>query len=223
MNCQRKITISVFIIALFFYSFITQRVAYGATSTDIDAKIKISVCGNSIAEGGEDCDTTDLKGATCQQMGYTGGTLSCHISCSYDTSSCYMYSPTPSPTQNAQTSPTSTTNEAVAPTIQAESKQEILPTTNEVLTQSQPAPKNFFQLNPQASLPIGLHYFDRKNTGKILLSDLSTVVTLWVDDWMVALKNDSPQNSDKDRTCDINRDNTCDLKDFSILMSYIEK
>jgi hypothetical protein len=51
-------------------------------------KVQISVCGNNIKEGGEQCDGTDLGGATCQSLGFSGGTLSCSASCNFNTSAC---------------------------------------------------------------------------------------------------------------------------------------
>ncbi len=46
------------------------------------------VCGNTLKETGEECDGTDLAGATCQSLGYTGGTLSCSSSCTYNKAAC---------------------------------------------------------------------------------------------------------------------------------------
>jgi len=46
------------------------------------------VCGNGIIETGEDCDSGNLGGATCSSLGFSGGTLSCSSSCTYDTSAC---------------------------------------------------------------------------------------------------------------------------------------
>jgi len=37
---------------------------------------------------GEDCDGTDLGGATCVSLGFGGGTLSCGADCAFDTSQC---------------------------------------------------------------------------------------------------------------------------------------
>ena len=49
-----------------------------------------SVCGNGVLEDGEECDGSDLGGATCQSMGFTGGgELSCTASCTLDTSGCF--------------------------------------------------------------------------------------------------------------------------------------
>jgi hypothetical protein len=48
------------------------------------------VCGNGVAESSEGCDGMDLRGATCEKFGYTGGTLSCFDTCQLDYSSCTL-------------------------------------------------------------------------------------------------------------------------------------
>ena len=45
-------------------------------------------CGNNVTDFGEQCDGSSLGGQTCIGLGYTGGSLSCTITCSFDTSSC---------------------------------------------------------------------------------------------------------------------------------------
>jgi hypothetical protein len=50
-----------------------------------------AVCGNGKQEGNELCDKTDLDGETCKTVGdamYTGGTLSCTSSCTFNVSKC---------------------------------------------------------------------------------------------------------------------------------------
>ena len=48
-----------------------------------------STCGNGIKDGNEQCDGSDLGGATCASLGYTrDGTLACTAGCSYDRSGC---------------------------------------------------------------------------------------------------------------------------------------
>ncbi len=51
---------------------------------------KQEFCGNSLVEGGEECDKTNLNGAACSDLDhYIGGSLSCNASCWFDTSKCY--------------------------------------------------------------------------------------------------------------------------------------
>ncbi len=48
-----------------------------------------AICGNGIAEVGEDCDGDALGDATCASVGvFTGGELACADDCSFDTSGC---------------------------------------------------------------------------------------------------------------------------------------
>jgi len=47
------------------------------------------ICGDGFrAPAGEDCEGSDLGGATCLTLGFDGGSLSCSTCCTYDTSSC---------------------------------------------------------------------------------------------------------------------------------------
>ncbi len=49
----------------------------------------VAICGNNVLEPGEECDGDDLGGATCESLGYSGGTLACLSDCSdFDTSGC---------------------------------------------------------------------------------------------------------------------------------------
>lgn len=50
-----------------------------------------SVCGNGEIEEGESCDGAALGGATCQSLGFPGGTLACAAGCrSFDTRNCFF-------------------------------------------------------------------------------------------------------------------------------------
>jgi beta-lactamase superfamily II metal-dependent hydrolase len=46
------------------------------------------VCGDGSVKGGEQCDGADLNGYSCESLGYSGGTLACSVTCSFDTSGC---------------------------------------------------------------------------------------------------------------------------------------
>ena len=49
-----------------------------------------ATCGNGTIEPGEECDATDLGGATCESVtGLQSGTLACTNTCRYDTSDCH--------------------------------------------------------------------------------------------------------------------------------------
>ena len=46
------------------------------------------ICGNLSAEPDEDCDSADLRGETCESLGFGLGFLKCHPLCRWDTSEC---------------------------------------------------------------------------------------------------------------------------------------
>lgn len=45
-------------------------------------------CGNGVVGTGEQCDGSNLAGATCVSQGFASGTLSCNANCTFNTSSC---------------------------------------------------------------------------------------------------------------------------------------
>ncbi len=45
-------------------------------------------CGNWVVEWGEQCDTNDLGGGTCESVNMAPGTLACKPDCTYDRSGC---------------------------------------------------------------------------------------------------------------------------------------
>jgi hypothetical protein len=46
------------------------------------------VCGNGVLDGDEACDGTELDGQSCGSLGFDGGSLSCSLDCTFDTSEC---------------------------------------------------------------------------------------------------------------------------------------
>jgi len=85
---QSTIYILLFFLSLLGAFFLFHNYVFSASNATIGIKIKISVCGNGIKEGGEQCDGSDLGGATCQSLGYSGGTLSCTSFCNFNISGC---------------------------------------------------------------------------------------------------------------------------------------
>ena len=61
---------------------------FSSGAAQVTATVKVSVCGNGIIEGGEDCEGSNLGGATCSSLGYESGTLSCRSDCTFNTSDC---------------------------------------------------------------------------------------------------------------------------------------
>ncbi|PIS17148.1 MAG: hypothetical protein COT61_00090 [Candidatus Portnoybacteria bacterium CG09_land_8_20_14_0_10_44_13] len=69
------------------FKFFPQKTSADTTSA-VTFTVKISVCGNSEKEYGEDCDNNNFGGMTCQSLGYSSGTLTCTVACEYNTSQC---------------------------------------------------------------------------------------------------------------------------------------
>ncbi|MFH1745161.1 MAG: hypothetical protein ABH881_03260 [bacterium] len=59
-----------------------------ADEAAVTITVKISVCGDDEKDYGEECDGTDLGGATCSSRGFLSGTLACMVACDYDDSGC---------------------------------------------------------------------------------------------------------------------------------------
>jgi len=52
-----------------------------------------ATCGNASRESGELCDGSDLGGASCVTLGFSGGTLACASDCTWNTESCLLTDP----------------------------------------------------------------------------------------------------------------------------------
>ena len=73
---------------LFAFSLVSIPLIKADSQGTINASIKISLCGNELAEPGEDCDAGNNRSYDCHNLGFSGGSLSCGIGCNFDTSSC---------------------------------------------------------------------------------------------------------------------------------------
>lgn len=182
-------------------------------STIIDATVKISICGNEIIEGGEDCEGLNLNGGSCTSLSYSGGDLTCDIACTFDVTECIV--PTPIPT-----TPTRTTG---IPMIDQSPQPTISPTPGRSIFRVFPTNLSF--LETSNLLPPALQVFDFYGAGRIFMQDLSAIVKMWVDDWRQYLQEDFSEGvaDTTNKSCDLNEDRECDLKDFSILMYYVER
>lgn len=63
---------------------------------DSRCDLRFGVCGNGVVDerpdfwwGYELCDHDDLDNQTCESLGFQGGTLACHLSCSFEYSGCF--------------------------------------------------------------------------------------------------------------------------------------
>jgi hypothetical protein len=194
------------------------------TDLYIETSTRISICGNGIIEGGEDCEGVDLDGKTCESLGFGPGVLSCDIACSFDTYDCGpapTLTPTPIPTLIPTPTPTPTliptsTPTPVPTTVVSASAVTSAPVATTILS---PTAVPLPTATPTPSLPQVISFFDVNGDGKIHLSELYPAVKKWVDEWRKFLAGGTDYQ--KNMGCDINRDERCDLIDFSVLMSYV--
>lgn len=206
---------------------------YAAISDFLGATIKISICGNGIIEGGEDCEGVNLNGQTCQSLGFGPGTLSCDIACTFDT---YQCSPAPTPTPTQIPTPTPTLCLTPVPDLTSTPTPTPIPaspTSSEETLDSSPAivskaatPTLPLPTITQPALPAFLIPFDPNGDGIISSKELFIVAQSWVTEWRQTLFENIAQRGNKSlasniRTCDLNRNGECNVVDFSILMSYV--
>jgi len=59
-----------------------------AEAASAGTSITVTICGNGIIEGNEQCDGSSLNEEDCASQGYDSGSLSCSGSCTFDTSNC---------------------------------------------------------------------------------------------------------------------------------------
>jgi len=229
----KKITVIVILVAIL-PSFVVSK-TFGQTSSSINASIRISICGNGIIEGGEDCEGTNLNNKTCQSLGYSSGTLSCDISCSFDTNQCIATTPTPTPTSTPTPSPMPTPIQTIGSTQSTSQDQEqtysFFPTTTAV---SPSLPESIKQpsfltsiISSLKSFPKALVFFGADKNGTIKRDLVYVSVKSWVQDWQKFLatahvKNGKIINSQTSLECDINGDGICGLNDFSIMMYHVQ-
>lgn len=55
--------------------------------------VRISVCGDGQVDNNEQCDGANLNSQTCATRGFTSGTLTCNIDCTFNTSQCSVVVP----------------------------------------------------------------------------------------------------------------------------------
>ena len=75
------------LVAWFFFA--SPQASFAASSAIVHGSAQISVCGNGVREGGEQCDGSDFGGNRCVDLGFEkGGTFSCSPACELETNAC---------------------------------------------------------------------------------------------------------------------------------------
>lgn len=189
---------------LIFFLIASSNVAFARRMTpqnSINGSVRVNICGDSIAEGIEQCDRNDLRGLRCSDFDFSGGNLSCNLVCELDFSNCSKETQG-EPSEDEKDVDTGNGPddnsireilERYIPEIAREREQE---------TTDLPSAIRFLQ------------YFDENSNGIIESSELPTLILNWVNGWKYSYSLEVVE----DLTCDLNDDSVCDLADFSILM-----
>ena len=188
-----------------------------AVSQDVTATVRLSVCGDLVAEGSEECDNLDLRDQTCRSLGYFAGDLSCDIACEFDELGCYGTAPTPTPTPTPAPTPTPTPTPPPTPTTNHEltaitSTLAVIPTVE--ITQE--------RVTAVPLLPTPIAIFDTNHDGKITQEELNSIIDVWIGEWVNFVTNLSTDRVVLEPLkCDVNQDQECDLVDLSVLLYHI--
>ena len=212
------LTSSFLLLGTLFTLFLPTRVKAANTINDssISASVKLSVCGNDLVEGAENCDNLNLNNKTCVSLGYASGTLTCTVACEFNTSNCISSASTPTPTSTS-----SSTSASTSQSTQSTATSTVVQTITNLVTQIIETSKT--------SLPTALAIFDVNGSGKIETDELRPAIENWVDNWKKTLLEEIATTQGREaesglyQKCDVNNDNICDLRDLSILLFYVEK
>lgn len=188
-----------------------------ASTGDVTISVKISVCGDGVIEGPEDCEGSDLDGATCSSLGYEPGTLTCDIACTYDTSQCGpKITPTPTPTPTSTPTSDSSSDTSTTTTTTSTSSTDQTTTTQplkQLIEKVFRLPQRIRQLDPTTT-----------SDDRITTNETEDVISRWVSSWrsFIQALYQTPEPSGR-FSCDLNNDKNCNLSDLSILLYYINR
>jgi hypothetical protein len=203
---------------------------YAFQSKNINATIRISVCGDGVAENPEECDVGDMKSATCRSLGFDTGSLTCDIACELDKTDCVGVAPSsPTPTPAPTLAPAS-----ASPTVTPTSPN-VTKDITQVASNIQVTTPFLRQLFPTSAvqrpkIPEKITFFLQQQSDTRSTHPYGNIVKSWVDEWreysQAGTLNQTPEItadlSNESLECDVNEDGLCNLVDFSVLLYFIE-
>lgn len=195
-------TVIYFLVLPVLMATLTGRTLAQEASSSLDATVKVSVCGDFIAEGPEECDNEDIKNATCRSLGYDTGELSCNPDCTLDRSLCTGTAPVPPP-------PSDDTNDDEDSDSSGSSRRSRNRVTQAVVTITEAVVEEVSQI------VMKLGRFDLNNNGILDFEEIHAAMRIWVIAW----RSPTPDIE----TCDVNNDGVCNLKDFSVILYYTDR
>lgn len=191
--------------------------------THINATVRISVCGDFVAEASEQCDNQDLRQQTCRSLGFLDGTLKCDPACDFDTSLCFGSAPTttPIPTSTPTPIPPQPTN---SPNIITNIISDIQQNPTLAPAPAIVIPNYVITHEPVIATPLlpqNLSFLDLNGDHQLDLSEITSSLEKWVVSWHTYLSRIIHRQSPLVQDCDVNYDSVCNLVDFSIIMSWV--
>lgn len=185
--------IKIFLFFLLTILFLGKNFSFAYSSLDVvDVSLKLSLCGDGLVQGNEDCELGSQITKTCLDYGYQLGTLTCDYSCSFNYSDCKNLSKV---------------EDILEPEIGR------IPNIYNVPKEN--TSKEIFN-----NLPLLLRLFDFNRDGSIDFTEFTNMLYSWVEKWSIFRQVEDKE--DVKGACDINADNECNVIDFSIILYYVD-
>ena len=219
---MQRMIIALFFILSFSAAFFQIPSAMAQTTKVIEAQVKLSICGDGIIEGAEECEGLDLNGATCASIGYLEGDLSCHSSCDFETTECIplpspTLTPTPEPTATPESSSTgnegsSSQSSSSTTSITQSITEQLQQVTQQVQQYLSTAGQNLRNIPPKIAVYV-------QESTVLSSEELKEIIEKFAATWRQSLTQPTFNTNPE---CDFNEDSVCDIVDFSVLLYYIE-
>ncbi len=171
----------------------------------VTGSVKLSLCGDGVVEGSEDCEPEYNEVFNCSDIGSYTGQTTCEISCSFDMLLCTpVVEPEP--------------EEPPVDEGDGDDDQDGAGGTARPIFPAQPVElaQEFLR---HLLLPSFLRIYDVNRDGILTSDEFLTLIPVWVGSWREYLIAEDVSESPIEK-CDLNRDRKCDLFDFSILLYY---
>jgi hypothetical protein len=200
--------ISSFVLSIFL--FLTFHLPLNANvSSPITGSIRLSVCGDGIVEGNEQCEPEYEEIFQCSDIGSYTGETTCDISCEFDMFNCTPVIPPVEEPEEPTDPGAGGGDETVVPPTNV-----VPPSTIEVIIE------DITTYIKHLLIPEVYRQFDLNKDGVLTAEEFNLAIRTWVEGWRYFNIN-FPVVSGKD-SCDLNGDRICNVVDLSILLYYSE-
>lgn len=231
MNLKKIQIVSVIALFGILSSVLSPRRVFAQASDSVTTKVGINICGNLIVEvPAEDCEGVDLNGQSCESLGFQSGTLSCDISCSFETALCVPFPPPSCGDGNIDAGEECEMGDPVGrlcdwsscdhtsceciPEEEEDTDITLVPLDEKYKILYDEETSEVDYVNP---LPLIIQYLDPNDDGSLRSYETEAIVEFWVNLWRGIV-----EDREEGATCDLNDDGVCDIFDFSTLLYYFE-